>query len=507
MADYKRMVSYMYQYEKGLKRKNVGYARIEQKSGQIKITLHMQLLGQLDSIFPTYLIQRDDSGMELIYLGDSVLKSQLMDSKHATEESNVMGSGHNFSKIGGILIFLNEDIFYATEWDDKPVVAKEVMEALKPKTASNRVVDSSFEEEKLSNDVKEDSLGEGLSTNETASIKEKSIQNVEVVNKDNFDTKIKDVIISGKEVNEDEATVSETKVETADSFLNITASDTIGIENEYLIPKYRLPGGYKYIEAFKNSQTKADMVRDIIEEALREEILQDTTAQQEVLNHETIQDKYVKEKMFQEELIHNTVVKEYAKKEVENVDDNNKLYDNEEFYGNKNDNEELNENEEFDDNEELNDNEELDDNKKFNDVNDEVEGIEEVVDDKFNKTAPENPSAARIFEHYPRIYPFEDNEITMCVKIEPKDIGYLPMEAWGLSNNSFLLHGFYCYHHLIFAKIVDRFGCRYMIGVPGIYHSREQFMARMFGFENFKPIRKREVKQGDFGYWYLVLSL
>jgi hypothetical protein len=120
---------------------------------------------------------------------------------------------------------------------------------------------------------------------------------------------------------------------------------------------------------------------------------------------------------------------------------------------------------------------------------------------------PDPPMAAHIFANYPRIYPFEDNEITLCVKIEPKDIGYLSKDAWALSNNSFLLHGFYSYQHLIFAKMKDRYGCRYILGVPGIYHNREKFMAKMFGFESFKPIRKRELRQGDFGYWYLPISL
>jgi hypothetical protein len=119
----------------------------------------------------------------------------------------------------------------------------------------------------------------------------------------------------------------------------------------------------------------------------------------------------------------------------------------------------------------------------------------------------ENPIAMNFFNHYPRIYPFDDNEVIMCVKIEPKDIGYLPMDTWALSNNSFLLHGYYCYNHIIFAKMKDRYGSRYILGVPGIYHNREKFMARMFGFDYFKSIRKRELKQGDFGYWYLTVAL
>jgi hypothetical protein len=133
MADYKRMVSYMYQYEDGVKKKNIGYVKVEAKNGQCKLTLHMQLLGQLDSIFPTYLIQRKSDDMELIYLGDTVLKNQVMDSKLTADENNIMGTGFQLSDMGGLLIFLNDNIFFATEWDDKPIVAEEVLDALRPK--------------------------------------------------------------------------------------------------------------------------------------------------------------------------------------------------------------------------------------------------------------------------------------------------------------------------------------------------------------------------------------
>lgn len=137
----------------------------------------------------------------------------------------------------------------------------------------------------------------------------------------------------------------------------------------------------------------------------------------------------------------------------------------------------------------------------------EIKSAAEDVSVAEEKLQKENPVVEKIFTNYPRIYPFEDNEVTRCVKIEPKDIGALPSDTWVLSNNSFLLHGFYCYHHLIFAEIIDRFGCRYILGVPGIYHNRERFMARMFGFECFKSIRKRELKQGDFGYWYMEIKV
>ncbi len=105
------------------------------------------------------------------------------------------------------------------------------------------------------------------------------------------------------------------------------------------------------------------------------------------------------------------------------------------------------------------------------------------------------------------MYPFEDNEIAWCARIEPKDIGMLPMDLWGLGNNSFLLHGYYSYRHLIFARVNDKNGQNYILGVPGIYHNREKFMAKMFGFENFKCAKRKPQRTGEFGYWYIPVLL
>ena len=351
MADYKRMVSYLYQYEDGVKRKNVGYARVEAKSGQCKITLHMQLLGQLDSIFPIYLIQREDENMELIYLGDAILKGQVMDSKFTADENNIMDSGFGLPDMGGLLLFLNENIFFATEWDDKPITVKAVLGGMRPKkqtTTKAEEVDK-------------------MPTAEVLAIKKREI--------------VPDVITETEKSN------------ITKEIMEAISPEGFSLAEELRMPKYKLPRGWKTLER-----------------------LQQTVVE---------------------------VSKQENNIEVEN----------------------------------------------------------EVSPDQ-----PEHPTAQHFFDHFPRIYPFEDNEILLCVKIEPKDIGMLPKETWALSNNSFLMHGFYSYHHLIFAKRKDRYGCHYILGIPGIYHNRERFMARMFGFEEFKSIRKRELKQGDFGYWYLTVN-
>lgn len=117
-----------------------------------------------------------------------------------------------------------------------------------------------------------------------------------------------------------------------------------------------------------------------------------------------------------------------------------------------------------------------------------------------------HPHARDILKVCPRVYPFEDNEIMDCVRIHPQDIGRLPMSVWHFGNNSFLLHGYYTYHHLLFGTMTSLEGLQYIIGVPGVYHERETAMARMFGFDTFKSVKRPHTTEGEFGYYYAVIQ-
>ncbi|MBO5199596.1 MAG: hypothetical protein J6B85_13950, partial [Lachnospiraceae bacterium] len=120
-------------------------------------------------------------------------------------------------------------------------------------------------------------------------------------------------------------------------------------------------------------------------------------------------------------------------------------------------------------------------------------------------SADEKPLARTILDQFPKMTPFQDSEISECVRIVPQNIGLLPMDAWVLGNNSFLQHGYYNHQHLIFAKKFTRSGIMYLLGVPGYFTQRERNMARMFGFHNFKSVKMRPVQNGEFGYWYVPI--
>ena len=94
---------------------------------------------------------------------------------------------------------------------------------------------------------------------------------------------------------------------------------------------------------------------------------------------------------------------------------------------------------------------------------------------------------------------------TRYEKIQRQDLSRLPRREWRLANNSFLLHGFYNYHHLLYIEDGDKI----WIGVPGIYHEKEKAVANAFGFSEFRRLTDMELELSeeekntydDFGYW------
>lgn len=114
----------------------------------------------------------------------------------------------------------------------------------------------------------------------------------------------------------------------------------------------------------------------------------------------------------------------------------------------------------------------------------------------------------RFQRKYTRVLAFECDSSCEILSIKPQDIGLLPREIWVYGNNSFLLHGYYNYRHLILARLSDSGGkIRYLLGVPGHYFSNEKYMASMFGFPHFVLAKKQPDEDGRFGYWYTDIRL
>ncbi|MBR5799480.1 MAG: hypothetical protein IKY23_05405 [Lachnospiraceae bacterium] len=104
------------------------------------------------------------------------------------------------------------------------------------------------------------------------------------------------------------------------------------------------------------------------------------------------------------------------------------------------------------------------------------------------------------------VYPFGDERAYVTVGL--KDLHLFKEGESKLSHNSFLLHGYYNYRHLIVGK--DRKAgnqsqlCHYL-GVPGVFYEKEKMAAVMFGFEAFEC--NGPVTIGKYGYYLRQIEI
>lgn len=105
----------------------------------------------------------------------------------------------------------------------------------------------------------------------------------------------------------------------------------------------------------------------------------------------------------------------------------------------------------------------------------------------------------------PALQSAETKTLPQAKKIGRSDLSLLPRRFWTLANNSFLLHGYHNYKHLV---LIEEDGRRWL-GVPGIYDTREARAADLFGFPRFTRAYvsvldltdEERNDAADFGYW------
>ena len=126
-----------------------------------------------------------------------------------------------------------------------------------------------------------------------------------------------------------------------------------------------------------------------------------------------------------------------------------------------------------------------------------------MIQASVRQESEEQPSAAQSS-------PESHTTVSGARKIQRSDLSLLPRKFWPLANNSFLLHGYHNYAHLLLVEEDDRM----WLGVPGIYDPREARAAELFGFPQFTRayIRERDLSEeernddADFGHWCRYLD-
>lgn len=385
MADYKRLVSYIYAYPGGVRDKNVGFAKAEVRNGQFKLTVSVKgVYTDTPELFGVYVMvdgkKHQPGGFTLLKTGTVMVNQGIGQYQDLFNPMNINQSGYTFEDISGIALARENEDFYRmfSLWEDCILNTEDITFAQpEAAAASNPVVQADSEE---------------------VSVKE------QVNRTTGQEAERKSVEMSGN-VRE-----SETVRRNAEDVSENEVEDVVeaAVTSKPATPESAQSDGQQTDLQQETAQMKAQQVRAM--EAVQELLFRNTNPQGTMPQNTKLQNAKPQEEM---------------------------------------------------------------------------------------------PAFEKVFINRDFIDAFEDDYFYDCVEVTPELLKQLPIEDDAVVNNSFLVHGYYNFKHILFGKVCENDNnTRYFIGVPGMYCNRERFMASMFGFCNFKKSHRSDYSNPYFGYWY-----
>lgn len=122
MSDYKRLVAYIYLYDRGNRVKNIGFTKVESKNGECRIQIHVKGAWMAEGLCcRAYIFYREAEKLKGIAIGEFTPKNGSGELKTVTKPENIMDSGLKLGQMAGIVILTEGSSILATRWDDGPV--------------------------------------------------------------------------------------------------------------------------------------------------------------------------------------------------------------------------------------------------------------------------------------------------------------------------------------------------------------------------------------------------
>ena len=387
MADYKRLVSYIYAYPGGVRDKNVGFAKAEVRNGQFKLTVSVKgVYTDTPELFGVYVMvdgkKHQPGGFTLLKTGTVMVNQGIGQYQDLFNPMNINQSGYTFEDISGIALARENEDFYRmfSLWEDCILNTEDITFAQpEAAAASNPVVQADSEEVSVKEQVNRTT---GQEAERKSAEMSGNVRESETVRRNAED-------------------VSENEVEEA------------AVTSKPATPESAQSAGQQADLQQETAQMKAQQVRAM--EAVQELLFRNTNPQGTMPQNTKLQHTTPQNAKPQEEM----------------------------------------------------------------------------------------PAFEKVFINRDFIDAFEDDYFYDCVDVTPELLKQLPIEDDAVVNNSFLVHGYYNFKHILFGKVCENDNnTRYFIGVPGMYCNRERFMASMFGFCNFKKSHRSDYSNPYFGYWY-----
>lgn len=470
MADYQRILSYLYRYEKTEKRECLGFVKAEQREGSMKLTIQIddeRLLQGMELKLCFY--EKQKEGWQVWQL-DTFVTQEHKEELHQIYSSEQLPAGFRIKGQSGVLLYYQDSFYYGSVW-----IGEEIpVEVLNPLRWHK--VDSAKTEEKLENKAQE-----------------------KVLNKD----AVSENIVAGDSVQQD-IMIKESSPE------NVVAEDSV---QKNIMIKESSP---ENVVAEGSAQQNI-----IIKESLQENVVSEDAVQQNIMMKGSPQVNVATEEVLTKNSVHlaKRMEQEEIKEEEVQIDqkidcvpdeengsvEQNSAEDNfQQGYTKRNAQKENISEEDFQ--------EQKDENsiiitesqpEKISDIADIEETIfaeEDSPVDSFEKmwinSVKERTPVNNIFN----TAFYEGYRVSV---MELKNFG---KEAGTLVSNQFLLKGYERYKHLLAGKVRYAGEERYCVGVPGIYENREKYMAEIYQFPVFLSLTENRMKTGSFGYWLHLLE-
>lgn len=446
MADYQRILSYLYRYEKAEKKECLGFVKAEQKSGNLKMTIQIddeRLLQGMELKLCFY--EKQEEGWQVWQL-DTLAAQEHKEEMQLTYPVAMLPTGFRIKGQSGVLLYYQDTFYYGSVWIGEEIPT----EALEPLRWHKIVNSAESEPETEGKDSQKDVSGEKIETQ-----KESGKNNSGEVSK-------KQTEIEGNVTGE--KLENQTKIEGNGSGgkLENQAELKENISGEKLANQ---------IEVEESIASKLPKEQKVSAKDISGELLEESKKSIESISVRMSEEQAeAEEDIFQKNI-------EDISLEGKNILEKNSQINTEKF--------------------EI---EESSGKDSYQDIEIESKIRAESLVDDFEKmwinSAKEKPPVDNIF----------NTAFYEGCKVSAAELEQFGEEAGALKSNQFLLKGYERYRHLLAGKVRYAGEKRYCIGVPGIYENREKYMAGIYQFPVFLSLTENRMKTGSFGYWLYLLQ-
>ena len=442
MADYQRILSYLYRYEKAEKKECFGFVKAEQKSGSLKLTIQIddeRLLQGMELKLCFY--ERQGESWQVWQL-DTLITQEHKEEIHLTYPAAMLPAGFRIKGQSGVLLYYQDAFYYGSVWIGEEIPT-ETLEPLRWHKIVNSAKDKSqMQENKSGKDI-------------AGKISEKQTETEKIL-PDKMSEKQK---VSTRNITDE---MLQEQQESEENILEKKGQ----INTESFEEKDFQKRAENKIENIKSEENLPDSENDIAHS-----------------NNTNIEES-VKIKEFSEDGIESKNKSELELKSELKTDAEIESKS------------ELKTDAEIESKSELKIDSEIEPQIK---IEAETEPEATSVVDNFEKmwinAMKKNPSVDNIF----------NTAFYEGCRISTADLAQFGEEASVLKSNQFLLKGYGRYHHILAGKVRYAGEERYCIGVPGIYENREKYMAEIYQFPVFLSLTENRMKTGSFGYWLYLL--